>query len=180
MPLPLPELNALWRSVLATPPAAVDDRELIRMHCSWGGHYEAMHILTCRMNEIAEGYPPTVASIQGWLDQIDVLEQDHTSAVEAGTAHLANAEEYEGPIPGTSPTRDQQMSQAGKLTWDTSLLTAKYKFGSGGNGSGVASTADGQRRSEISMLRWRILDALALDAQATTNGGFGYSGLVRS
>ena len=125
MPTPLTPLNALWRSALASPPDAVDDRELIRQHCGWGGHYEAMEILTQRMNEVAEGYAPTVTAIQGWLDKIQILELDHGDAVEAGTA-------------------------------------------------------DGQRRAEISMLRFRILDALALDEQAVTNGGFGYSGLVRS
>ena len=177
MPTPLTPLNALWRSALASPPDAVDDRELIRQHCGWGGHYEAMEILTQRMNEVAEGYAPTVTAIQGWLDKIQILELDHGDAVEAGTAHLANAEEYEGPIPGTAPTREQQLSTAGKLAWDTSLLKARYKFGST---AGAAGTADGQRRAEISMLRFRILDALALDEQAVTNGGFGYSGLVRS
>lgn len=178
MPQPLSPLNSLWRSVLASPPDEVDDRELIRMHCSWGSHYEAMEILTQRMNEVAEGYPPSVTAIQGWLDQIQVLERDHADAVEAGTAHLANAEEYEGPIPGTTPTREQQLSQAGKLTWDTSLLKARFRFGSGANA--MVSTADGQRQAQISQLRYRILDALALDEQAVTNGGFGYSGLVRS
>lgn len=177
MPQPLTPLNALWRSKLATPPAAVDDRELIRMHCGWGGHYEALEILTQRMNEVADIYPPTVATIQDWLDRIDVLEQDHADAVEAGTAHLANAEEYEGPIPGTAPTREQQLSTAGKLQWDTSLLKARYRFG---GAAGAAGNADGQRRAEISQLRYRILDALALDEQAVTSGGFGYSGLVRS
>lgn len=177
MPQPLTPLNPLWRSALASPPDAVDDRELIRMHCNWGGHYEALEILTQRMNEVAETYAPTVTTIQGWLDRIQILEQDHADAVEAGTAHLANAEEYEGPIPGTSPTRDEQLSQAGKLSWDTSLLKARYRFGTT---AGAAGTADGQRRSEISQLRYRILDALALDEQATTMGGFGYSGLVRS
>jgi len=177
MPQPLPPLNALWRSMLATPPATKDDRERIRMHVGWGGHYEAMQTLTLRMNELAEGYAPTVASIQSWLDQIENLELDHSDAVGAGTAHLANAEEYEGPIPGTSPTRDQQQSQAGKLTWDTDLLKARYKFG---GAAGAAGTADGQRRAEIAMLRFRVLDALALDQQPVTNGGYGYTGLVRS
>jgi hypothetical protein len=30
------------------------------------------------------------------------------------------------------------------------------------------------------MLRFRVLDALALDQQPVTNGGYGYTGLVRS
>lgn len=177
MPTPLPTLDPLWRSTTTTPAAAIDDRELIRQHAGWHATWESLQIITLRMNEIAESYPPTVTAIQDWLDEITSLEQDHADAVADGTAHLANAEEYQGPVPGTTPTRDQQLKQAGPLQWDTSLLSVRYKFG---GAAGPAGTADGQRQQRIGMLRARILESLGLEHEMTRNGGYGYVAMVRS
>ncbi|MEY3462756.1 MAG: hypothetical protein RLZZ468_534 [Cyanobacteriota bacterium] len=159
----LPPLDSAWRPNTAGPD--VDDVELIRTFIGWPAVYDSIYGLRLRLNEIANISPASVTQIQAWVDEIVILEQDHADAVSDGTAHLANAEEYEGPIPGTTPTRAQQLSQAGKLTWDTSLLKGRYRF----SGS-ASSTADGQRNSRIALLTNRIIGALGIDPSTTTTG----------
>lgn len=145
--------NALWRP---TANSTRNDRDLIRTYIGWPATEGSLVELTQQMNSVATLSPSTVGQIQGWLDEIVNLEETQADAVDAGTAHLGSAEEYEGPIPGTTPTRDQQQSQVGKLSWDTSLLKARYKFGSGN----ARASAQGQRDERIQLLIGRIASAL--------------------
>lgn len=167
----LPTLNTLWRP--NTSSATVDDLALIRMHIGWPASDASLTELIQQMNSVARLSPSSVAQVQGWVDEIANLEETQADAIDAGTAHLGNAEEYEGPIPGTSPNRDAQLSQAGKLTWDTSLLKARYRFG-----SGARATAQGQRDERIELLISRI--ATTLNVQRMARGGVGAGMLQRS
>lgn len=168
----LPSLNALWRP---TGSSTVNDRDLIRVYIGWPATDASLTELTEQMNSVAALVPSTVAQIQAWLDEIVTLEETQADAVDAGTAHLGSAEEYEGPIPGTSPTRDQQLSQAGKLSWDTSLLKARYRFG-----SNARATAQGQREERIEVLVGRIAQSLNVRRLAPQGPGGGAGMLLRS
>lgn len=148
----LPTVDALWRP---NANSTVNDLALIRTYVNWPASDASLTELIEQLNSVAKLSPATVTQVQGWVDEIETLEQTQADEVDAGTAHLGNAEEYTGPIPGTSPTRDQQLSQAGKLTWDTSLLKATYRFG-----SGARATAQGQREERIELLINRIAQAL--------------------
>lgn len=148
----LPTLDPLWRPNSSS---VRNDRDLIRAYIGWPASEGSMVELSQQMNSTASVNPSTVTQVQAWLDEIVTLEETQADAVDAGTAHLGNAEEYEGPIPGTTPTRDQQLSQAGKLSWDTSLLKARYRFG-----GGARATAQGQRDERIQLLIGRIAAAL--------------------
>ncbi|MBU6251222.1 MAG: hypothetical protein KGO47_08665 [Cyanobacteria bacterium REEB417] len=148
----IPSLNALWRPNSSN---ATNDRDLIRAWLGWPASEVALVELSQQMNVVATISPTTVPQVQAWIDEVLELEETQADAVAAGTAHLGNAEEYEGPIPGTTPTRDQQLSQAKTLTWDTSLLKARYRFG-----SGARATAQGQRDERIQLLISRIANAL--------------------
>ena len=168
----LPSLNALWRP---TASSAVNDRDLIRTWINWPATDASLTELTEQMNAVASLVPSTVAQIQAWVDEITTLELTQSDEVDAGTAHLGSAEEYEGPIPGTSPTRAQQLSQAGKLSWDTSLLKARYRFG-----NNARATAQGQREERIELLVARIAQALNVRRLAPQGAGAGVGMLLRS
>ncbi len=144
--------DPLWRP---TATSTRNDRDLIRTYIGWPATEGSLVELTQQMNAVATHSPSTVTQIQAWLDEIVNLEEIQADEIDAGTAHLGNAEEYEGPIPGTSPTRDEQLNQAGKLAWDTSLLKARYKFG-----GGARASAQGQRDERTQALINRIATAL--------------------
>lgn len=167
----IPTLSVLWRPNTATP--TVNDLAQIRMLIGWPASDGSLTELVQQMNSVAKLSPASVAQVQGWVDEIATLEETQADEVDSGTAHLGNAEEYEGPIPGTSPSRDAQLSQAGKLTWDTSLLKARYRFG-----TGARATAQGQRDERIELLISRI--ATALNVQRMARGGVGAGMLQRS
>lgn len=158
--MPIPAVDPLWR---ATP--TVNDLIRIRMLIGWPASDASLTELVQQLNSVAALSPPTVAQVQGWLDEITSLEETQADEIDGGTAHLGNAEEYEGPIPGTSPNRDAQLSQAGKLTWDTSLLKARYRFGTGSR-----ATAQGQRDERIELLTSRIATALNVRRMPTSGG----------
>lgn len=164
----IPALDALWRATSVT-----NDLAQVRMLIGWPASDASLTELVQQMNSVAKLSPTTVGQVQGWLDEITTMEETQADAIDAGTAHLGNAEEYEGPIPGTSPNRDAQLSQAGKLTWDTSLLKARYRFG-----TGARATAQGQRDERIELLTSRI--ATALNVQRMARGGVGGGMLLRS
>ena len=158
--------DPLWRPTLTS---TRNDRDLIRTYLSWPVTEGSLVELTQQMNSVATLSPSTVGQVQGWLDEIVNLEEIQADEVDAGTAHLGSAEEYEGPIPGTTPTREQQQSQVGKLAWDTSLLKARYKFG--GN---ARASAQGQRDERAQFLIGRIASALnvpRIAPQAAMGGG---------
>jgi hypothetical protein len=174
MPLALPPLNALWRPNTGS---TVDDLERIRTYIGWPGTQGSLTELIQQLNTVADLRPAMVTQVQAWVDEVADLEETQADAVAAGTAHLGNAEEYEGPIPGTSPTRDQQLSQAEGLQWDTSLLKARYRFGTG---SGMAATAQGQRDSRIELLINRIAAALNVRRMVAPGAMSGSAPLLRS
>jgi hypothetical protein len=144
--------DPLWRP---TATSTRNDRDLIRTYLGWPVTEGSLVELTQQMNSVAALSPSTVGQVQGWLDEIVNLEETQADEIDAGTAHLGSAEEYEGPIPGTTPTREQQQSQVGKLIWDTSLLKARYRFG-----SNARASAQGQRDERIQLLIGRIASAL--------------------
>lgn len=168
----LPALNPLWRP---NNTSARNDRDLIRSWIGWPASEVPMVELSQQMNSVASVSPSTVTQIQGWIDEVLTLEETQSDEVDAGTAHLGNAEEYEGPIPGTSPTRAQQLSQAGKLSWNTDLLKARYRFG-----SGARATAQGQREERMGLLIARIATALNLPRVAPQPVMGGGATLIRS
>ncbi len=171
----VPTLDPIWRPNATGPsPAATQDRELIRTYLGWPATDAALQGVTIAMNQVAAVSPPAVAQIQAWINEIVDLEADHADQVADGTAHLGNAEEYEGPVPGTTPTRDEQLQTAGKLQWDTSLLKARYRFS-----GGAAASAGGQRLERIGLLRSRIISSLGLDPTAfTSTGGQGGAAML--
>lgn len=149
----LPTLNSLWRP--NTSNTVRNDRDLIRTWINWPATDASLTELIEQMNTVASLSPSTVTQVQGWVDEVVTLEETQADLIDAGTAHLGNAEEYEGPIPGTSPDRDAQLEAAGPLKWDTSLLKARYKLG-----SGARATAQGQREERMELLIGRIASAL--------------------
>lgn len=168
----LPTLDSLWRPNNSS---TRNDRDLIRTWINWPATDGSLTELIEQMNSVASLAPSAVTQIQAWVDEIVNLEEIQADEVDAGTAHLGSAEEYEGPIPGTSPTRDQQLSQAGKLTWDTSLLKARYRFG-----TSARATAQGQRDERIELLIGRIASALNVARVAPRGAGGGAGMLLRS
>jgi len=168
----LPTLDPLWRP---TATSTRNDRDLIRTYIGWPATDGSLTELTQQMNAVAGLSSSTVTQVQEWVDEIVTLETTQADEIDAGTAHLGNAEEYDGPIPGTSPTRAQQLSQAGKLSWDTSLLKARYRFG-----GGARATAQGQRDERIELLTARIAQALNVQRLAPQGAGGGAGMLLRS
>jgi hypothetical protein len=169
MVVPLPDLDPQWRQS-----ADANDRELIRTYLNYPASDASLSMIIQQMNAVAAVSPVTVERVQGWLDEIIELEEIQTDAVFDGTAHLGNAREYEGVIPGTTPTRDQQLSQAGKLSWDTSVLKARYAFG-----DGTRSTAQGQRDERRGLLVGRIVQAVGIPYNAYTPYGTSGATLIR-
>lgn len=166
----IPALDALWRPSTSS---TTNDLAQIRMLIGWPATDSSLTELVQQLNAVAKNSPATVAQVQGWVDEIATLEETQSDEVDSGTAHLGNAEEYEGPIPGTSPNRDAQLSDAGKLKWDTSLLKARYRFG-----TGARASAQGQRDERIELLTSRI--AVAINVQRMARGGVGAGMLSRS
>jgi hypothetical protein len=66
----VPTLNPLWRS------SPRDDRELIREYALWPLSEYNLTQLTATMNRIAQVSPAAVTSVQGWIDEIETLEQN--------------------------------------------------------------------------------------------------------
>lgn len=149
----LPPLDPLWRPSATS---TTNDLVLIRTWIGWPATEGSLVELIQQMNALATNSPPDVTQVQAYVDEVIELEATQASAVADGTAHLGNATEYEGPIPGTAPTREQQLQQADVLQWDTSLLKARYGFSGGGPGA----TAQGQREQRMQLLITRIAQAL--------------------
>ena len=97
--------NTLWRP---TPSSTRNDRDLIRTYLGWPVTEGSLVELTQQMNSVATLSPSTVGQVQGWLDEIVNLEETQADEVDAGTAHLGSAEEYEGPIPGSNARASAQ------------------------------------------------------------------------
>ena len=157
----LPTLDPLWRT---TP----DDRELIREYANFPGSEAGMTMLTVQLNSLASVTPSTVARVKGWIDEIQQLEQDVADQVADRTAHLGDVKSYEGLRPGLKPTKDDTLTKAGPLEWDTqSLMRVRFEAGDGPGG-----TASGQTQGRIADLKGRILTALSLSAVVADPGTF--------
>ena len=163
MALPLPTLNALWRT------APIDDRDAIRTYAEAPATEVNLSRLTVAMNLMAEASPAAVAKVKGWIDEIEELEEIWAGKVVSGTAHLGNAEEYEGPAPGTTPTRDQQLKRADVVEWDTTLLRVRYRSGTGG-----AATEGAVLAARVNELKGQVLTAVGFD------GGHSGARIIRS
>lgn len=123
------------------------------------------------MNRVAETSTDTVTAIQGWIDKAESLQQDWDDKIEDGTAHLGNAAEYEGPIPGQTLTDEDRRSKLDVIEWDTSLR--KVRTVTGGRSD---ATAGGLINGKIASLKADILQALGIQAA----GGSRTVRLVRS
>jgi hypothetical protein len=156
----VPTLSNLWRT------SPRDDRELIRSYAGWPVSEYNLQILTTILNRAADVSPGTVTRCQAWIDEIETLEQDWSDQVGAGTAHLGNAEQYEGPIPGTTVSRDDQLKKADVLEWDTSLLRVKTTAGRRSE-----ATASGVLGARIAQLQQRVLQALGIKPYGEGSGG---------
>ena len=150
----IPTLNALWRP---NGGSTVDDRELIRGYALWPLSAYNLTQLTATMNRIAQVSPAAVASVQGWIDEIEVLEQNWADQVEDGTAHLGNVESYEGPAPGATLTRQDRQTKADVLEWDSSLLKVKYQAGRRSD-----STAGGVLHARVDKLKAKVFQTLGI------------------
>lgn len=168
----LPTLDPLWRP---TATSTTNDLVLIRTWIGWPATDGSITELIQQMNALASISPPDVTQVQTWIDEVIGLEATQAGAVADGTAHLGNATEYEGPIPGTAPTREEQLQQADVLQWDTSLLKARYGFSGGGPGA----TAQGQREQRMQLLITRIAQTLNV-ARVAPQGAMGGGMLLRS
>jgi HAMP domain-containing protein len=166
----IPTLNALWRP---NGGSVIDDRELIREYALWPLSEYNLTQLTATMNRIAQVSPAAVTSVQGWIDEIETLEQNWADQVEDGTAHLGNVESYEGPTPGTTLTRLDRQTKADVLEWDSSLLKVKYQAGRRSD-----STAGGVLHARVDKLKAKVFQTLGIKPY---DGGSGSgSRLVRS
>ena len=166
----IPTLNALWRP---NGGSSINDRELIREYALWPLSEYNLTQLTAIMNRIAQVSPAAVASVQGWIDEIETLEQSWADQVEDGTAHLGNVESYEGPTPGTTLTRQDRQTKADVLEWDSSLLKVKYQAGKRSD-----STAGGVLHARVDKLKAKVFQTLGIKPY-DGDGGSG-SRLVRS
>ena len=166
----IPTLNALWRP---NGGSVIDDRELIREYALWPLSEYNLTQLTATMNRIAQVSPAAVTSVQGWIDEIETLEQNWADQVEDGTAHLGNVESYEGPTPGTTLTRQDRQTKADVLEWDSSLLKVKYQAGRRSD-----STAGGVLHARVDNLKAKVFQTLGIKPY-DGDGGSG-SRLVRS
>ena len=161
-------LDPLWRPNATGPaPLTREDRELVRQHSGYPATESAFTSITEQMNMVAEQSPATVLKIQGWIDEIEDLEEQQAAGVADGTAFLGNVEEYEGLRPGYNPTRQQLLKQADVLQWDVESVTkVRIKTGrAGGEG-----TATGMINTRIALLRQRILAALVLGDMGSYGG----------
>ena len=161
MPTTIPALISPWRS---------GDRELVRQYLNWPASDANVQTITIAMNRVAGFSVETVTAVQGWIDQVETLEQDWADKVEDGTAHLGNVAAYTGPAPGVTLTRDDLLSQADVLTWDTKLLQMSYQ-----SGTRADSTAGGVLYARVGRLKGQIVQALGLEVY-----GGSAMGLVRS
>jgi hypothetical protein len=155
----LPTLDPLWRT---TP----DDRDLIRQYARLSVSYSSLQIITDQMNGVARLSASSVARVQGWIDEIEALEEEYAGQVADGTAHLGNATSYEGPKPGVTLTKADRQRKLDVIEWDTDLLKVKTSS----NGAPL-STADGVRRARVAELKEQILTAVGLTTQET-DGAF--------
>lgn len=146
----LPAIDPLWRQT-----TEVSDFLLLRRWLSVPGHESSLIYLIEAMNTMARIVPSDIPTVQSWLDAIVELDDANTAEINAGTAHLGEVEEYEGPKLGAEITDDQRRTQLDVIQWDAGLLKERRKFR-----TGAVSTAQGQRNQRIARLVREI--ALAL------------------
>ncbi len=168
-------LDPMWRPNTTGPtPVDREDRELIRQYSKFPATESSLVSITEQMNAVAQYSPATVRKVQGWIDEIEDLEEQQAGAIADGTAFLGNVAEYEGLRPGYNPTRRDMVSKAEDLEWDVETL-AKVRIRTGR--AGGEGTATGMQNSRIAELKARVLGALALTGPS---GDWGTTSLERS
>lgn len=147
----LPAIDSTWRQ----PPDEINDLILLQRYLGFAVTNSSLTVLIEAMNSTAELLPAAVTSIQAMLDEIVSLEEAYADEVDAGTAHLANLKEYEGPIQGTTLTQDDRQTKLGPLEYDTSLLKERKVFSDN-------VSAQGERLKRRAELVRRIAQTLNL------------------
>jgi hypothetical protein len=160
----IPALNSLWRE---------SDRQAVMRYAGIAFTESQLTHITSGMNSVAGFSPAAVTQCRAWIDEADALEATYAGRVAAGDAHLDSAKSYEGLRPGASVTREDMLSQADVLQWDTQTQY-RVRFEAGEGASGTANGISGAR---IADLQGRVLRALGLEDGAY--GGYGQGQLVR-
>ena len=146
----LPAIDPAWRQS-----GDPQDLILLQRYLGFAASNSSLTVLIEAMNSTAELLPAAVTSVQAMLDEIVALEETYADEVDAGTAHLANLKEYEGPIQGTTLTQDDRQAKLGPLEFDTSLLKERKVFSDG-------ASAQGERLKRRAELVGRIAQTLNL------------------
>ena len=167
---PIPTLDPLWRPNDAS---TVDDRELIRGYALWPISRYNLTSLTATMNRAADASPAAVRQCQEWIDEIESLSDDWAGRIADNVAHLGNAESYEGILPGTTISRQDQLKKADVLEWDTNLLKVKVTTGKRSD-----ATSSGVTAARIETLKNRVLQSLGV--KPYDGGSGGSARLIRS
>lgn len=146
-----PAIDPTWRQA----PSETQDLVLLQRYLGFAVTNSSLTVLIEAMNSTAELLPAAVTSVQAMLDEIVTLEESYADEVDAGTAHLANLKEYEGPIQGTTLTQDDRQTKLGPLEFDASLLKERKVFSDG-------TSAQGERLKRRAELVGRIAQTLNL------------------
>jgi hypothetical protein len=158
------------------PPWRDLDREDIRIILGLPATQQILTVMTTNMNSLADFSPPTVTSVQTWIDQWKALDEQWSIIIASGDVAGSYATEYEGLRPGAVVTRDDMLSKADVLEWDTETQF-KVKI-SGGSGSG--SSLAGAIRDQMTALAHRICSALSICHLMDGGGSAGNGQLLRS
>lgn len=153
----IPALNPLWRT------SPVDDREQVRLYSGAPATEVNVYTLTNALNLLAAASPAAVQTIQSSIDEILELEDIWRTKLADSQAHLANAQEFDGVLPGTPLTRDDMLEQADVVRWNVGLLRTSYKTGGAANSEGAVLSA------RIEELKQRVLSAVGF--QSYGSGG---------
>lgn len=157
-----------------TPPWRETDREEIRSILEIQVTHHTLTIITSSMNGVADLSPPTVTSVQAWVDRWKELETEWNAILDSGDVQSQFATEYEGLRPGVEVAREDMLKKADVLEWDVQTqYGVKLK-----TGGGMGTTKAGAMRDQMAFLADRICRALTL--QNLVGSGYGAALLQRS
>lgn len=157
-----------------TPPWRETDREDIRSILEIQATQHTLMLITSSMASVADFSPPTVTSVQAWIDQWKELESQWSAILISGNVQASFATEYEGLKPGVEVSREDMLKKADVLEWDTETQF-KVKLNTGG---GSGTTQAGAMRDQMAFLADRICRALTLER--LVGSGHGAALLQRS
>ena len=157
-----------------TPPWRETDREDIRSILEIQVTHHTLTLITSSMNQLADLSPPTVTSVQTWIDRWNELEAEWNAILDSGDVQSQFATEYEGLRPGTDVAREDMLKKADVLEWDTDT---QYKV-TLKTGGGMGTTKAGAMRDQMAFLADRINRALTLER--LVGSGYGAALLQRS